>query len=156
MHPIVIIIFFSDYPGIYIPLVDSLMTSHGGWLQVSRRTKASSIGGLSQAACPWCIEAPCILAAPWKALPNHPLLWWQPPNRQAMEAFRGRHQHDSSPRDPKQGERGKIDKFNKIRTILDFSPKWSWGPPDRLKILSWSQLRFSTIGKLILRTFTFS
>ena len=31
-----------------------------------------------------------------------------------------------------------------------------WGLLDRLKILSWGPLRFSTIGKLILRTFTFS
>ena len=28
--------------------------------------------------------------------------------------------NDSSPRDPKQGERGKIDKFNKIRLIFEF------------------------------------
>ena len=30
----------------------------------------------------------------------------------------------------------KINKFNKIRYFLYFSPKWSWGRLDRLKILS--------------------
>ena len=44
----------------------------------------------------------------------------------------------------------------KFHHFLDFSSKWSWGPLDRLKILSWSPLRFSTIENSILRTFTFS
>ena len=34
-----------------------------------------------------------------------------------------------------------------------FSLKWSWGILDRLKMLPLSPLRFSTIGKPILRTF---
>ena len=35
--------------------------------------------------------------------------------------------HDSSPRDPKQGERGKIDKFNIIRSIFGFFAKMDLG-----------------------------
>ena len=36
-------------------------------------------------------------------------------------------ENDSSPRDPKQGERGKIDKFNKIRPIFGFFAKMELG-----------------------------
>ena len=36
-------------------------------------------------------------------------------------------QDDSSPRDPKQGERGKIGKFNKIRPIFGFFAKMELG-----------------------------
>ena len=36
---------------------------------------------------------------------------------------------------------------------LFFFPELSWGPLNRLKILSWSPLTFFTIGKSILRTF---
>ena len=46
--------------------------------------------------------------------------------------------------------------YGQICQFLDFWPKWSWGLLDRLKILSWSPLRFSTIENSILRTFTFS
>ena len=35
--------------------------------------------------------------------------------------------YDSSPRDPKQGERGKIGKFNKIRPIFGFFAKMELG-----------------------------
>ena len=35
--------------------------------------------------------------------------------------------NDSSPRDPKQGEKGKIDKFNKIRSIFGFFAKMELG-----------------------------
>ena len=45
-------------------------------------------------------------------------------------------QYDSSPRDPKQGERGKSINLIKIDQFFDFSPTWSWEPLDRLKILS--------------------
>ena len=45
--------------------------------------------------------------------------------------------YDSSPRDPKQGEKGKIDKFNKIRHIfLIFHQNGVGGLLDRLRILS--------------------
>ena len=43
--------------------------------------------------------------------------------------------------------------INIIRQVLDFELKWSWGILDRLKMLPLSPLRFSTIGKPILRTF---
>ena len=36
-------------------------------------------------------------------------------------------QHDSSPRDPKQGERGKIVEFNKILPIFGFFAKMELG-----------------------------
>ena len=54
---------------------------------------------------------------------------------------------------PNRGKGGKSINLIKSDIFFDFSPKWSWGPLDRLKILSWSPLRFSTIGKPILRTF---
>ena len=37
-----------------------------------------------------------------------------------------------------------------------FLRELSWGPLNRLKIISWCPLRFSIIGKPILRTFTYS
>ena len=57
---------------------------------------------------------------------------------------------------PNRGKGGKSVNLIKFDQFFDFSPKWSWGPLDRLKILSWSPLRFSTIENSILRTFTFS
>ena len=54
------------------------------------------------------------------------------------------------------GKGGKSVNLIKFDQFFDFSPKWTWGPLDRLKILSWSPLRFSTIENSILRTFTFS
>ena len=54
---------------------------------------------------------------------------------------------------PNRGKGGKSINLIKFDIVFDFSPKWSWGLLDRLKILSWSPLRFSTIGKPILRTF---
>ena len=63
--------------------------------------------------------------------------------------------NDISPRDPKQGERRKSVNLIKFDHFFDFSPKWSWGPLDRLKILSWSPLKFSTIENSIL-SFAFS
>ena len=57
---------------------------------------------------------------------------------------------------PNRGKGGKSVNLIKFDQFLDFSPKWSWGPLDRLKILSWGPLRFSTIENSILSTFTFS
>ena len=57
---------------------------------------------------------------------------------------------------PNRGKGGKSVHLIKFDQFFDFLPKWSWGPLDRLKILSWGPLRFSTMGKPILRTFTFS
>ena len=37
---------------------------------------------------------------------------------------------------PNRGKRGKSINLIKFDQFLDFSPKWSWGPLDRLKILS--------------------
>ena len=57
---------------------------------------------------------------------------------------------------PNRGKRGKSINLIKFEHFFDFSPKWSWGHLDRLKILSWGPLRFSTIENSILRTFIFS
>ena len=69
-----------------------------------------------------------------------------------------RSKNDSSPRGtPNRGKGGKsinLIKFDHF--FFYFLRKWSWGPLDRLKILSWSPLRCSTIGKPILRTCIFS
>ena len=51
---------------------------------------------------------------------------------------------------PNSGKAGKSINFIKNRLILNFSQKLSWGPLDRLKILSWSPLRFSTIENSVL------
>ena len=56
---------------------------------------------------------------------------------------------------PNRGKGGKSINLIKFDQFFDFLPKWSWGPLDRLKMLSWSPLRFSTIENCSLRTFTF-
>ena len=54
---------------------------------------------------------------------------------------------------PNRGKRGKSINLIKFDIFWGFQLKWTWGILDRLKMLPLSPLRFSTIGKPILRTF---